>query len=71
MRDSEPAPPPPDDLAGWLPQDKVVRRLQVSRTTLWRWRAKYGLASATVGRRVFYSAEDIDALMRRSTAGAE
>lgn len=58
-------------VAGWIPQTSVMRHLDVSRTTLYRWRTELGLESATVGGRVFYSVEAIDALMRRSTSGGE
>lgn len=56
---------------GWVSQPETMRRLGVSRTTLYRWRTTMGLKAATVGRLVFYSVEDIDALMRRSTAETE
>lgn len=62
--------PDTPSLIRWTSQAEVQRRLGVSRTTLYRWRTLHGLPAATVGRRLFYSVDDIDALLRRASAEA-
>lgn len=56
-------------LAGWVPQSEVIRRLDVSRTTLYRWRTERGLPWARVGGRVFYPVAGIATLMREALDG--
>lgn len=65
----EPADPAASDhagLAGWVSQAEACRRLDVSRSTMYRWRTELGLPSAMVGRRLFYSVEGIDRLLREA-----
>lgn len=69
MEQPTPQVPRPPGLAGWVSQPEVIERLQVSRTTLWRWRQEQGLSCSRVGRRVFYSVEEIDRLLRDASGG--
>ena len=66
---SAPETAPTNGDLGWLSQAEVMRRLQVSRTSLYRWRRLYGLKVAVVGRRVFFSAASINELMERFAEG--
>ena len=46
----------------WTPVAEVCRRLNVSRTTVWRWRKRYPLRTTVLGNRVYVSWTDVLAL---------
>jgi len=59
---------PPEPINGYLTVEDVTQRLRIGKTTLWQLRRNGKIRGYTVGRRVLFRPEDVDALVERGAA---